>query len=106
MNTTPHSQQAFHRGTASSFAILCTEQSWEQSRGCHLTQLEADESLAKRLSSAIHFDILLTSERTRCVLFSVVPLTIVQTTLDHVYAVLSVNFVFAVVPNAIALLRY
>ena len=39
-------------------------------------------------------------------LFSVVPLTIVQTTLDHVYAVLSVNFVFAVVPNAIALLRY
>ena len=43
MNTTTHSQQAFHRGTAPIFAIL----SEEQMR--YLTQLEADASLADRI---------------------------------------------------------
>lgn len=43
MNTTTHSQQAFHRGTAPIFAIL----SKEQMR--YLTQLEADASLADRI---------------------------------------------------------
>ncbi len=43
MNTTAHSQQAFHRGTAPIFAIL----SKEQMR--YLTQLEADASLADRI---------------------------------------------------------
>lgn len=43
MNTTTHSQQAFHRGTAPIFAIL----SKEQLR--YLTQLQADESLADRV---------------------------------------------------------
>ena len=43
MNTTTHSQQAFHRGTAPIFAILSKAQM------PYLTQLKADASLADQI---------------------------------------------------------